>query len=277
MYRLQNNSWQASTLLRALLTIVFIVWLASVMTQYNKKITTQKPQISIKQPPSNVVIEQLPLPAVPTPKLVTKPKTPTKSQTPALSKIAKQTSEPANKMEEKAPQTSSVNKQHIEKVYQTLSNEGVDIQIAWPQDVNKRQAALNFMYQCVGVQFAVLNGNTLTKINHTKTNHTKIDHNKPNQSKLIDYSEWIRVAQGSLSKKEQNWLNAYAIKGTPIRLFPRQLDWRLAEYLANVLKGTPLASLRANYQVTNYSLKLTHIYINNKKITNSWILYQGKC
>jgi hypothetical protein len=261
MYLFQKNHWQVSTLLRGLLAIVFIMWLASVMTQYYEKAVTHKPKITIKQPPSNIVIEQLALPPLP------KPKTSVKPQATAVSKLAKQTVEPVNKVVKQSLQTPPVNKQQIENIYQQLSDEGVNIQIAWPQNDKERQAALNFMYQCVGVQFAVLNGKTLTKINHTKINHTK----------LTDYSEWIRVAQGSLSKKEHNWLNAYALTGSPIRLFPRHIDWRLAQYLANALKGLPLASLRANYQVTNQRLQLTHIHINNQAITDSWILYQGKC
>ena len=44
MALLQNNHWQASTLLRGVLAIVFMLWLASVMTQYDEKTTTQKPK-----------------------------------------------------------------------------------------------------------------------------------------------------------------------------------------------------------------------------------------
>jgi hypothetical protein len=269
MYLLQNNSGQASTLLRSLLAIVFIVWLANVMTQYDEKTTTQKPKISIKQPPSNIVIEQFALPPIPKPKA--------KSQTSAIAKQVKPPAEPVAKMAKQSPQTPPVDKQQVEQIYQKLSDEAVDIQIAWPQNVNERHSALNFMYRCVGVQFAVLNGSTLTKFNHTKFNHTKFNHTKRNHSELIDYSDWVRIAQGSLSNKEHNWLNAYALAGTPIRLFPRHIDWRLSQYLAKALKGLPLASLRAKYQVTNRRLELTHIYLNNQRITASWLLFHGKC
>jgi hypothetical protein len=273
MYLLQNSHWQTSTLLRGLLTIVFIFWLASVMIKYNEKTTTQKPEITNKPPPSNIMLEQLTLPPIPKPAPKPAPKSSAKLQSTEVStevsievskvsKLAKQTVKAKNEAIKQSPQTPSVNKQQIQKVYQTLSDDGVDIQIAWPQNMNKRQAALNFMYQCVGVQFAVLNGNALTKINQTK---------------LTDHSEWIRVAQGSLSKKEQNWLNAYAIKGTPIRLFPRQLDWRLAQYLANALNGKPLVSLRAKYKVTNQQFQLVNIQLNHQQLTDIWTLYQGNC
>ena len=123
------------------------------------------------------------------------------------------------------------------------------------------------MYQCAGVQFAVLSGKVITKAGHTKFN----------QSISNDYSDWVRVAQGSLSRKEHNWLNAYALTGTPIRLFPRHIDWRLAQHLAQALKGHTLTNFRASYQVTNQSLQLIHIHINKQRLTDTWILYQGKC
>lgn len=244
MYLLQNNNWQASTLFRGLLAIIFMFWLATVLLQYDEKSIAKKLKITTTQLPSNIVIEQLALPPIPKPIPIPKEK----------------------------PQTAPVNKQMIEQVYQKLSDDAVDIQIAWPRHANTREATLEFMYQCVGVQFAVLSGNTFTKINHTKINHTKL-----NQSTSSDYSDWVRVAQGSLSKKEHNWLNAYALNGTPIRLFPRSIDWRLAQYLTSVLKGAPLTSFRANYQVTNRQLQLTHIHINKQQITDNWLLYKSMC
>ena len=269
MYLLQNTNCQASTIFRGLLTVIFIAWLATVMTQYDKKTKTQKSEVPLKQPTSNIVIEPLTLPPIPKPIVAAEPKVL------AESKLAKPSIESATKLLKELkqlPQTPPVNKQQVKQVYQQLSDTGVDIQIAWPHSVNERQVALDFMYQCVGVQFAVLSGNTFTKINHTKINHTKANH-----SISSDYSDWVRVAQGSLSKKEYNWLNAYALKGTPIRLFPRSIDWRLAQRLADALKGVPLDNLRAKYQVTNHRLQLIDIQINGLQITDSWTLYQGKC
>lgn len=260
MYLLPNNKshWPATVLLRGLLTIIFIAWLAMVMAKYDEK----KTDINNKPPPSNIVLEQLALPPVPSHKPEPKTKPAAKSQAAALSSPAKQALvpvEPTTKVIKKAP---PITKQQINQVYQQLTDDGVDIQIAWPQSANDRQAALHFMYQCAGMQFAVLDGKHITQLKQTP---------------LSDYSIWIRVAQGSLSKKEHNWLNAYALTGTPIRLFPRQIDWRLADYLANALKGQPFASLRAKYQVSNQTLHLTQIQLNNQAITGSWTLYQGEC
>jgi hypothetical protein len=251
MVLLQNKNWPATTVLRGLLTVVFMLWLATVMSQYDDNDIEKQLKISVKQPFSNIVIEQLTLPPVPKPKA--------RPQASAIAELAKQPLEPALK---KAKQTPAAEKQQIEQVYKQLSDQGIDIQIAWPQKTHQQQGALDFMYQCAGMQFAVLNGNNITKAN---------------QFSLSDYSDWIRVAQGNLSKKEHHWLNAYALTGTPIRLFPRDIDLRLAQHLANALKDSPLVNLRANYQVNNQRLYLTHIQLNKQPITGSWELYQGKC
>ncbi|MDU0356415.1 hypothetical protein RS130_23205 [Paraglaciecola aquimarina] len=118
------------------------------------------------------------------------------------------------------------------------------------------------MYQCVGSQFAVLNGNNITHLN---------------QSKVQNFSTWIRIAQGSLSVKEQHWLAAFSVTGTPIRLFPRQIDWQLAKYIAQSLHGNELTSFRATYQLTNQKLQLTDIRLNAQPINKTWLLYQKKC
>jgi hypothetical protein len=249
MVLLQNNNWRATTILRGLLSAVFILWLATVMFQYDDNDIEKQQKINKKQPPSNIVIEQLTLPPVP------------KAQ-PQVLAVAELTNQPLEPALKKVKQTPRVNTQQVEQVYKQLSDQGVDIQIAWPQKTHQQQGALDFMYQCAGMQFAVLNGNNITKVN---------------QLKLSDYSDWIRLAQGNLSKKEHHWLNAYALTGTPIRLFPRDIDLRLAQHLANALKDSPLVNLRANYQVDNQRLYLTHIQLNKQPITGSWELYQGKC
>ncbi|GAC20239.1 hypothetical protein [Paraglaciecola arctica] len=261
MHLLQNNKWPASFVLRSLLTVVFILWLASVMSQYEDNPIEKKQKTSVKPLPKNIILEQLTLPPVPKSKPTTKPQT---SKVVTVAKPVQQSPEPVLK---KVKQTPPDDKQQIEQVYKQLSNQGVDIQIAWPQQSKQQQAALDFMYQCAGMQFAVLNGNILNKVNHTKVH----------QINLSNYSDWIRVAQGNLSNKEQHWLNAYALTGTAIRLFPREIDFRLSQHLANTLKGAPLVNLRANYQVTNQTLLLNNIQLNNQTIIGSWELYQGKC
>jgi hypothetical protein len=251
MFLLQNKNWPATAVLRGGLTIVFILWLATVMSQYDDNPIEKQQKINVKQAPSNIVIEQIMLPPVPTPKA--------KPQASAVSDRANQPPESAIKQAKQSP---PVNKLQVEQVYKQLSDQGVDIQIAWPQQIHQQQGALDFMYQCAGIQFAMLNGNKITKVN---------------QFALSDYSDWIRVAQGNLSKKEQHWITAYYLTGTPIRLFPRNIDLRLAQHLANALKGAPLVNLRANYQVSNQRLYLTKIQLNNQAIKTSWELYIGEC
>ena len=251
MLLLQNNKWPVTAVLRGGLTIIFILWLATVMSQYDDIPIEKQQKTNVKQPPSNIVIEQLILPPVPIPKA--------KPQASAVSERANQPPETAIKQIKQSP---LVNKKQVQQVYKQLSDQGIDIQIAWPQKIHQQQGALDFMYQCAGMQFAMLNGNNITKVN---------------QFGLSDYSDWIRVAQGDLSKKEQHWITAYSLTGTPIRLFPRNIDLRLAQHLANALKGKPLVNLRANYQVSNQRLYLTQIQLNKQPIAASWTLYQGEC
>lgn len=251
MHFLHNNKRPTSAALRSLLTVVFVIWLANVMFQYNDNKVEHDPKNNHKQAPSNIVIEQLTLPPV--------PKTSAKIQTSTQSPSSEQRPE-ANI--EKGTQPASANQQQVQQVYEQLSDHTIDIQIAWPQQAHQQQTTLDFMYQCASMQFAVLNGNNITKVN---------------QSRVIDYSDWIRVAQGNLSKKEQHWLTAYALSGTPIRLFPREIDLRLSQHIANTLKGSKLKTLRAHYQVSNQTLFLNDIQLNGQPIKGSWPLYRGKC
>ena len=263
MHLFQNSHFQASTLLCGLLTVAFILWLTNVMVQYDKETTLEQPEITLQPSPSHIVVEPLMLPAVPKPKLKPRPKS--KPRTSAVSTHDKSLVVTVTEVLEQA--TPPADQQQIEHVYQELNDEDMQLQIAWPQQAGERQETLDFMYQCVGMQFAVLNENTLITVNHSKLNQTSI----------TNYSEWIRIAQGSLSEKEQHWLHAYALTGIPVRLFPRQLDWRLAQYLANTLQGLPLSSLEATYLLTNQRLQLTNIHINQQPILDNWVLYQGKC
>lgn len=251
MLFLYNHKRPTSAALRGLLTVAFVIWLANVMFQYNNNKVKHAPQNNHQQAPSNIVIEQLTLPPV--------PKTSAKIQTSTQSPTSEQRRETTIEGEKQPP---LVNQQQVQQVYEQLSDHTIDIQIAWPQQSQQQQATLDFMYQCANMQFAVLNGNNITKVN---------------QPRPIDYSDWIRVAQGNLSKKEQHWLTAYALSGTPIRLFPREIDLRLSQHIANTLKGSKLATLRANYQVSNQTLFLNDIQLNTQTIKGSWPLYRGKC
>ena len=246
--------------LRRILLLIFFAWLVMVMTKFYFTPRMQKPEV-IQPPAKNVAIQQIALPKVPE---RTEPTQATKQQ--SNSEINKSQASakarPDYKKNRSKPAKSGNKQQQVEQLYHQLNAKGVDIQLAWPQDNNQRQAAWDFMYLCAGVQFAVLNNNQITQVNQQSQN---------------DYSEWIRVAQGDLSTKEQNWIKAYGLKGTPIRLFPKQIDWRLANNLANALKGAALVSLRASYQVFSHQLLLTNIQLNNHPITESWLLYQDSC
>ncbi|WP_233267383.1 hypothetical protein [Paraglaciecola sp. L3A3] len=218
-------------------------WLAMILIKYNQLSPPKKLEMVVQQSEPHILLEPLVLPPPPNP-----------SQ--SIKVATKQTAQP------KVAAAPAKNAQTVELLYQQLTGEGLDMQIAWPENTKEREGAIQFMYQCVGLQFAVLNGNQITKLNRTK---------------VTNYSDWIRVAQGGLSKKERHLINAYAVKGKAIRLFPRLIDWRLAQYLTVALRGKTLTHFRANYQIKNQQLFLGNIWLNKQAITDSWMLYHGQC
>lgn len=246
MHYLGGQPWSGSKVLHLLLTVMFMLWLIHVFIQSPHETESSHPKEINQQPPDDITLEQHSLPALPLSVNTNHERSVSKPETLGKKPIEKPL--PTNNQ--------------VEQLYRQLTDEGLDIQIAWPQTASEQQATLDFMYQCAHMQFAVLKDNKVTKVN---------------QLALSDYSEWIRLAQGNLSKKERNWLKAYALEGQAIRLFPSQIDLRLAHHLTLSLNGTPLAKLRANYMVINQTLYLSNIWLNNQSVSGSWLLYKSDC
>jgi len=164
---------------------------------------------------------------------------------------------------------------------QLISDQSLSIEIAWPEQSNRREKLFNYLYQCVGMRFGVLNqqGVTLAKRSDQKNNSVY------RRGQKVQHSEWLRIAQGSLGYNENKWLTQYQLSGTPIRLFPKQLDWQLARLVAEYLsgkidnKGNPLklTSLRAKYKLKGQRLVLVKISINNKSLNQQWLLVEMNC
>ena len=239
--------WSVSKVLHLLLTVIFMLWLIHVFIQSPHETESSLAKKINQQLPDDITLEQHSLPALPLSANTNQERSVSKSETLGKKPIER---------------LLAINKQQVEQVYRQLTDEGLDIQIAWPQKASEQQATLDFMYRCAHMQFAVLKENKVTRVN---------------QLELSDYSEWIRLAQGNLSKKERNWLKAYALEGQAIRLFPSQIDLRLAQHLALSLNGTPLAKLRANYLVINQTFYLSNIWLNNQPVKGNWLLYKSNC
>lgn len=149
------------------------------------------------------------------------------------------------------------------QMYQQLvSNPAIDIELAWPDNGAARARLFDYLYRCAGMQFGVMNGTSITVLN---------------KQSYQPRSAWLRVAQGKLNTKEINWLRKSPLSGTPIRLFPKAIDWQLAQQIAQYLGNTKLQSLRARYGLNRQGLYLDDIWLNAQPISVSWQLSRGSC
>jgi hypothetical protein len=170
----------------------------------------------------------------------------------------------------KTKSTKAVIKESTSAIYQQLvSDNSISIELAWPNESTARQSLLTFLYQCIGMKFGVLNNQNVTLANTFYQNVETNDKQKP--------SEWLRIAQGQLASQEHLWLQQYHLSGTPVRLFPKVVDWQLAKLINNQLKGIPLKSLRAYYNYDHQRLMLRNIRLNGERLSKSWILIESKC
>jgi hypothetical protein len=148
-------------------------------------------------------------------------------------------------------------------MYQKLvTDNSINVEIAWPHNSTDREKLFNYLYQCAGMKFGVLQQQRVTLV--------KDYHHQP-------HSEWLRVAQGKLAKREYKWMRQYQLSGTAVRLFPKKIDWQLANIIAQQLNGKTLNSFRANYRLNHHSLQLENVYLNDEKNDANWLLMQTPC
>ncbi|MDX2366852.1 MAG: hypothetical protein QNK36_00315 [Colwellia sp.] len=158
----------------------------------------------------------------------------------------------------------------ISAIYQQLvSDNSISIELAWPNESSARQGLFTFLYQCIGMKFGVLNNQ---KVTLAKTFYQNVNANDAQQS-----SEWLRIAQGKLASQERLWLQQYNLSGTPVRLFPKVVDWQLAKLINNELNGKPLKNLRAHYKYDHQRLMLINIRLNGQWLRKNWTLIESKC
>lgn len=282
------NFWQLTRWQQALLTQVNTVELKD--KNQNKKtpksITDKTPEAAQKTPPKihkkNVKplsLAQVELPAVPH---SSKNDMPVQIQQKETVKLPKQKTKavqtkPIEKIKQRKNNNNNNNKaQSVSSMYQQLtSNNAIDIEIAWPKNNIERQNTFTFLYQCLGMKFGVLNGQQTNqpKVTLAKQPYTNVI--KSNTDNQI--SDWLRIAQGQLAHQEQEWLQKYELSGTPVRLFPKAIDWQLATLLTQQLGNAPLTSFRARYKYSNNRLMLTNIKLNQVLLTNNWVLITSQC
>jgi len=155
---------------------------------------------------------------------------------------------------------------NVSSIYQQLiSDDSIDIELAWPNHKVARKDIFSFLYQCVGMRFGVLNNQQVFLANTTS-------HQRKQQT-----SHWLRIAQGQLTSQERHWLQQYNLAGTPVRLFPKAVDWQLSTLISKQLNGEPLKSVRAHYKYNNRRLMLTNITLNDRRVDKDWQLIEKQC
>jgi len=169
-----------------------------------------------------------------------------------------------------AKQSSRAKTKNVSSIYQQLiSDDSIDIELAWPNHKVARKDIFTFLYQCVGMRFGVLNNQ---KVLLAKTTYHQTNTHKKQQA-----SQWLRIAQGQLTSQESHWLQQYNLAGTPVRLFPKAVDWQLSTLISKQLNGDALRSVRAHYKYNNRRLMLTNITLNDRRVDKDWQLIEKEC
>ena len=145
---------------------------------------------------------------------------------------------------------------------QLVANKLLNIELAWPNHSLAREKLFSYLYQCVGMKFAILDKTKLTVL--MGSSHAL-------------HSEWLRVAQGELSSREGRLLTQHSLSGIPVRLFPKKIDWQFAHLLAQHLAGRNLTSFRAKYSLKPQGLFIKNIKVNGQMIKGSWQLITQQC
>jgi len=169
-----------------------------------------------------------------------------------------------------AKQSNKATMKNVSNIYQQLiSDDSIDIELAWPNQKAARKDIFSFLYQCVGMRFGVLNNQKVFLANTA--------YHQSNAHKKQQTSQWLRIAQGQLTNQERHWLQQYNLAGTPVRLFPKAVDWQLSTLINKQLNGEPLRSVRAHYKYNNRRLMLTNISLNGRQIDKDWQLIERQC
>ncbi len=191
---------------------------------------------------------------------------------PIVKPIIKETEQSAL-VKQRVPSAKQPNKatmKSVSNIYQQLiSDDSIDIELAWPNQKAARKDIFSFLYQCVGMRFGVLNNQKVFLANTA--------YHQSNAHKKQQTSQWLRIAQGQLTNQERHWLQQYNLAGTPVRLFPKVVDWQLSTLINKQLNGEPLRSVRAHYKYNNRRLMLTNISLNGRQVDKDWQLIEKQC
>ncbi|MFT6896690.1 MAG: hypothetical protein ACJA13_001093 [Paraglaciecola sp.] len=147
-------------------------------------------------------------------------------------------------------------------MYQQLSEDTtLVIELMLPHDPQHRARLFSYFYECAGVAFGIFHSDKVEVLSGASNR---------------GHSHWLRVAQGELNYREMNWLKGVK-QGQAVRLFPKELDWQLAQRLSQQLGTSTLQMLSGEYQLQASGVYLRNININGKGIDESWQLSGHSC
>lgn len=158
--------------------------------------------------------------------------------------------------------TEQQNNQTQQLYHQLTSDAALSLEIAWPDRAGERDALFDYLYRCIGMQFAVLDQDSLVLAK---------------KSLGQTPSDWLRVAQGELNRREIRWIQKYQLRGTPVRLLPKTVDLQLSRLISQHLGKQELSAFRGRYRYQQDVLFLDNIALNGRAVTQHWQLTHSTC
>lgn len=141
------------------------------------------------------------------------------------------------------------------------------IRFVLPRTKAAKERFLKHMYQCENMQFGAVSVHQPYKLSVLSKN----------TGREFVPSQLLRVAHDYLSNQERSLLQVYAKDSQPVRIFPVELDYKLAQHIARILNGKTLQQFSAKYFVRGENVGLSDISVNKQAIADLWMLSSGSC
>lgn len=144
-------------------------------------------------------------------------------------------------------------KQQLQKLSEM---NGDSLQLNYPDSISKTNEILKYMHNCIGIDLAAYTGENLIMLKQKQGSH----------------SPMLRIASGHLTQFERSLLDLYASEHPLARLYPMWFDMRLSRKIHEHSAGAALQNFSGVYQLQGKTLWLQNIKINNKTLSESWLL-----
>ncbi|MDT0594062.1 hypothetical protein [Glaciecola petra] len=130
------------------------------------------------------------------------------------------------------------------------------LQLKFPDSISKTEAILQYMHNCIGIDLAAYTGKNLIMLKQRQASHSPL----------------LRIASGHMTQIEHSLLELYASQHLLARLYPMWFDMRLSQKIHEYSAGADLQKFSGVYQLKGQTLWLHNINMNNKNVSESWLL-----